>query len=70
MDCWHPPTILKTALLRLEPNGDRWNLAQFQTLARRMLSLVKLASEREQLVRQRLDDGWEALLADAREAPA
>ena len=60
--------ILKTALYGWNPMAI--NLAQFQTLARRMLSLVKLASEREQLVRQRLDDGWEALLADAREAPA
>ncbi len=56
--------ILKTALYGWNPLAI--NLAQFETLARRMLSLVKLASERDQLVRQGLDDGWKALLADAR----
>jgi len=30
-----------------------------------MLSLVKLASERDRLVRQELEDGWEALLDEA-----
>ena len=60
--------ILKTALYGWNPMAI--NLAQFQTLARRMLSLVKLAAERDRLVRQGLDDGWEALLADARDAPA
>ena len=56
--------ILKTALYGWNPMAI--NLAQFQTLAKRMLSLWKLASERDRLVRQGLDDGWEALLADAR----
>ena len=56
--------ILKTALYGWNPMAI--NIAQFATLARRMLSLVKLASERDRLVRQGLDDGWEALLADAR----
>ena len=56
--------ILKTALYGWNPMAI--NLAQFQALAGRMLSLWKLASERDQLVRQQLDDGWEALLADAR----
>ena len=60
--------VLKTALYGWNPMAI--NLAQFQTLARRMLSLVKLAAERDRLVRQGLDDGWEALLADARDAPA
>ena len=41
------------------------NLVQFQTLTKRMLSLVKLASERDRLVRQELEEGWEALLAKA-----
>ena len=54
--------ILKTALYGWNPMAI--NLAQFQTLAIRMLSLVKLASERDRLVRKRLHDGWEALLAD------
>ena len=60
--------ILKTALYGWNPMAI--NLAQFQALARRMMSLAKLASERDRLIRQGLDDGWEALLADAREAPA
>ena len=55
--------ILKTALYGWNPMAI--NLAQFETLARRMLSLVKLAAERDRLLRQRLDDGWEALLATA-----
>ena len=48
--------ILKTALYGWNPMAI--NLAQFQTLARRMLSLVKLAAERDRLVQQGLDDGW------------
>ncbi|MDE2762458.1 MAG: hypothetical protein OXQ94_13320 [Gemmatimonadota bacterium] len=49
---------------------DGWNpmainLAQFQTLTKRMLSLVKLASERDRLIRQALEEGWEALLDGA-----
>ena len=55
--------ILKTALYGWNPMAI--NLAQFRTLARRMLSLAKLAAERDRLVRERLDDGWEALLAEA-----
>ena len=50
---------LKTALYGWNPMAI--NLAQFETLARRMLSLVKLAAERDRLLRQRLDNGWEAL---------
>ena len=56
--------ILKTALYGWNPMAI--NLAQFQSLARRMLSLVKLAAERDRLVRQGLDDGWEGLLTGAR----
>ena len=55
--------ILKTALYGWNPMAI--NLAQFQTLAKRMLSLVKLAAERDRLVQQRLDDGLKVLLADA-----
>ncbi len=55
--------ILKTALFGWNPMAI--NLAQFQTLAKRMLSLVKLAAERDQTIQDALDDGWEALLADA-----
>ena len=54
--------ILKTALYGWNPMAI--NLAQFQTLAKRMLSLVKLAAERDRLVQRRLDDSWEALVAD------
>ena len=60
--------ILKTALYGWNPMAI--NLAQFQTLAKRMLSLVKLAAERDQLVQRELDDGWERLLAEARSLPA
>ena len=51
--------ILKTALYGWNPMAI--NLAQFQDLAKRMLSLVKLAAERDRLVQQELDYGWEAL---------
>lgn len=54
--------ILKTALYGWNPMAI--NLAQFQTLAKRMLSLVELALERDQAVRKRLADGWEALLEE------
>ena len=55
--------ILKTALHGWNPMAI--NLAQFQTLAKRMLSLMQLALERDQAVRQRLAAGWEALLDEA-----
>ncbi len=67
--------ILKTALYGWNPMAI--NLAQFQTLAKRMLSLAKLAAERDRLKREQirkanvLDDGWDqprpipALLAEA-----
>ena len=55
--------VMKTALYAWNPMAI--NLAQYQTLAKRMLSLVKLAAERDRLVHQRLDDGLRALLTDA-----
>ena len=54
--------ILKTALHGWNPMAI--NLAQFQTLALRMLSLVKLVAERDRMVQNLLHDGWERLLAD------
>jgi len=42
------------------------NLAQFQTLTTRMLSLVKLAAERDRVTRKELEQGWAALLPEAR----
>ncbi len=57
--------VLKISLYGWNPMA--LNLAQFEVLARRMLSLVKLSAERDRLIRQRLEDGWEALLADARQ---
>ena len=55
--------VLKTALYGWNPMAI--NLAQFQTLAKRMLSLAKLSAERDRRVQQRLEDGWQALHADA-----
>ncbi|MDE2795898.1 MAG: hypothetical protein OXL34_13845 [Gemmatimonadota bacterium] len=60
--------ILKTALYGWNPMAI--NLAQFQTLTKRMLSLVKLASERDRMVGQALDDRWEALLDSQSRFPA
>ncbi|MXZ17260.1 MAG: hypothetical protein F4069_09155 [Rhodothermaceae bacterium] len=54
--------ILKTALHGWNPMAI--NLAQFQTLALRMLSLMKLVAERDRMVQDLLHDGWERLLAD------
>ena len=54
--------IMKTALYGWNPMAI--NLAQFQTLAKRMLSLVKLAAERDRAIRDTLYEGWETLLAD------
>ncbi len=56
--------ILKTALYGWNPMAI--NLAQFQTLMKRMLSLIKLAAERDRQLQRVLDDGWEELLADAK----
>ena len=55
--------ILKTALYGWNPMAI--NLAQYQTLANRMLSLVKLAAERDRAIQDALDDGWKALVAEA-----
>lgn len=55
--------ILKTALYGWNPMAI--NLAQYQTLAKRMLSLVKLAAERDDAIQHALEEGWETLLADA-----
>lgn len=55
--------VLKTALYGWNPMAI--NLAQFQILAKRMLSLTKLSAERDRLVQQRLDEGWKVLGADA-----
>ena len=62
--------ILKTAMYGWNPMAI--NLAQFEILARRMLSLMKLAAERDRLLGQELEEGWKALLADAqfRRTPA
>ena len=57
--------ILKTALYGWNPMAI--NLAQFGALARRMLSLVKLAAEKDRQVQKALHDGWEALLGEAQE---
>lgn len=54
--------ILKTAMYGWNPMAI--NLAQFQTLAIRMLSLIKLVAERDRMVQDELHDGWERLLAD------
>ena len=58
--------ILKTALSGWNPMAI--NFAQFQALAIRMFSLAKLASERDRIIRKRLDDGLRTLSADARGA--
>lgn len=55
--------ILKTALYGWNPMAI--NLAQFQMLMNRMLSLVELVSQRDRQVQRALDEGWEELLADA-----
>ena len=54
--------VLKVALYGWNPMAI--NLAQFQALAKRMLSLVKLAVERDRLIQRRLDEGLRDLLAD------
>ena len=56
--------ILKTALYGWNPMAI--NLAQFQTLMKRMLSLVRFVSERDRQLQRALDEGWEELLADAK----
>ncbi len=53
--------IVKTALYGWNPTA--LNMAQFLALGKQMISLVKLSSERNALIRQDLDKGWEKLLA-------
>ena len=53
--------ILKTAMYGWNPMAI--NLAQFQALANRMLSLAKLVAERDQMVEDTLIKGLESLLA-------
>ncbi len=59
--------ILKTALYGWNPMAI--NLAQFHTLMKRMLSLVRLVTERDRQLQRALDEGWEELLADAGALP-
>lgn len=54
--------IVKIALSNWNPTA--FNLAQFGTLAKQMLSLLKLAGERDILIQQQLADGWKELLAE------
>ena len=56
--------VFKTALYGWNPMAI--NLAQFQALAMRPLSLAKLAAERNRQLRRELDDGWERLVSEAR----
>ena len=55
--------ILKTALYGWNPTA--LNIAQFAALAKQMLSLVKLSAERDNLIQDRLANGWESLLAES-----
>ena len=57
--------LVKTALYGWNPTAI--NMAQFLALGKQMISLVKLASERNALIRQQLEEGWEALLAQVPE---
>ena len=52
--------ILKTALYNWNPTA--LNFAQFAALALRMVSLLKLCGEREDLIARQLEDGWKELL--------
>ena len=55
--------ILKTALYGWNPTA--LNVAQFAALAKQMLSLVKLSTERDNLIQDQLATGWESLLAES-----
>ncbi|MCE2398913.1 MAG: hypothetical protein J4F34_07765 [Gemmatimonadetes bacterium] len=59
--------VLKTALYGWNPMAI--NLARFQALTMRLLSLAKLAAERDRQLRRELDDGWERLVSKARALP-
>lgn len=54
--------IVKIALSNRNPTA--FNIAQFGALAKQMLSLLKLAGERDNLIQQQLADGWKELLAE------
>lgn len=54
--------IMKTSLYGRNPMAI--NPAQFQTLAKRMLSLVKLAAERDLAIEDSMYEGWEKLLTN------
>ena len=54
--------IVKIALYNWNPTA--FNIAQFGALAKQMLSLLKLAGERDNLIQQQLTDGWKELLAE------
>ncbi|MCY3809205.1 MAG: hypothetical protein OXG58_07270 [Gemmatimonadetes bacterium] len=59
--------VLKTGLYGWNPMAV--NLAQHQALAMRLLSLARLAAERDRQLRRELDDGWERLVSEARALP-
>lgn len=54
--------IVKTALYGWNPTA--LNYAQFLTLGKQMISLVKLSTERNTLIQQELAKSWVALLAE------
>ncbi|MCY3663298.1 MAG: hypothetical protein OXH28_10855 [bacterium] len=56
--------VVKTALYGWNPTA--LNYAQFLALAKQMILLVKLSSERNRVIRKELADGWEALLDESR----
>lgn len=55
--------IVKTALYVWNPTA--LNYAQFLALAKQMISLAKLSSERNAMIQEELAKGWEELLAGA-----
>lgn len=56
--------IVKTALYGRNPAA--LNYTQYLALGTRLISLAKLSSERNRLIRKELADGWEALLDESR----
>ena len=59
--------VLKTALYGWNPMA--LNLAQYMTLATRMFTMIKLTCERDQRVKQELEQGWHLLQKDAARLP-
>ena len=55
--------VVKTALYGWNPTA--LNMPQFLALGKQMISLVKLSSERNELIQRELAEGWEALLEDS-----